>query len=370
MLVAQAITFRWLLLARRRILVEQARARREAGEETREVEEFPDLATLGVELRRAVRSASALVTLLGLYFVWGEEIPALGALDRVRLYPFSAPAEGDFVFTATKLLVVALAVFATTAVARRLPGLLDFLLLDRTGLSAAERYAVRSVTQYAVVTLGVLVALAQVGITWSQLQWLAAAVSVGLGFGLQEIFANFVSGSILLFERPIRVGDHVTVNGMDGRVTNIRIRATTLLDVERREVIVPNRVFVTGSVENWTLTDPVTRVMVPVGVAYGTDPELVHRLLAEAAAATPRVLRDPAPHSVFKRFGESALEFELRVFLCERDAWLEVVNGLHADIARRFAAAGVSIPFPQREVRLVGGGPPTVESFGGPEVSR
>jgi len=360
LMVVQGVAFRWLLLARRRIQIEQARARREAevtakydeAAKSLEAEELPDLRSLGLELRRAVRAATAILTILGLYLIWRDEIPALGALDRIRLYPFRPAVEGEFVFTASKLLIVLLAIFATGAVARRLPGLLDFLLLDRTGLTAAERYAMRSVTQYIVITIGVLVALAQVGITWSQLQWLAAAVSVGLGFGLQEIFANFVSGLILLFERPIRVGDLVSINGMEGRVSNIRIRATTIVDYDRRELIVPNREFVTGSVINWTLSDPVTRVTVPVGVGYDSDVDLVHRLLIQAARETPKVLVDPKPHTVFRRFGDSALEFELRVFLGDRDHWIEVVNGAHARITALFRENGVEIPFPQRDVHF------------------
>lgn len=358
-LVVQAIAFRWLLLARRRILLEQARVKREAGEEakTLEGEDLPDLRTLGLELRRAVRAAMALLALIGVYWIWRNEIPALGALDRIQLYPFRAPKDGQFVFTASKLLMVLLAVFATGAVARRLPGLLDFLLLDHTGFTSAERYAVRSITQYIVVLIGVFIALAQLGVTWSELQWLAAAVSVGLGFGLQEIFANFVSGLILLFERPIRVGDLVTINGMEGRVTNIRIRATTILDYDRRELIVPNKAFVTGSLVNWTLTDPITRVVLPVGVAYGSDIALVHSLLLQAAREVGVVLRDPAPNTVFRSFGDSALQFELRVFLGDRDNWIEAMNGVNGRIASLFEQHEIEIPFPQSEVHFIADGP-------------
>jgi potassium efflux system protein len=363
-LVVQAIAFRWLLLARRRILIEQARVKREAGEEAKalETEDLPDLRTLGLELRRAVRAAMAMLALIGIYWIWRNEIPALGALDRIRLYPFRTPEEGQFVFTASKLLVVLLAVFATGAVARRLPGLLDFLLLDRTGFTGAERYAVRSVTQYLVVALGIIIALGQLGVTWGELQWLAAAVSVGLGFGLQEIFANFVSGLILLFERPIRVGDLVTINGMEGRVTNIRIRATTILDYDRRELIVPNKAFVTGSLVNWTLSDPITRVVLPVNVAYGSDIGAVHRLLLQAAREVHVVLRDPAPNTVFRRFGDSALEFELRVFLGDRDHWPEAVNGVNGRIAALFEEHGIDIPFPQSEVHVITDAPPAAAS--------
>ena len=171
----------------------------------------------------------------------------------------------------------------TVVSSRNLPGLIELGLLSQTSIDAASRYAITSILRYAIVIAGTLIGLDLLGMRWSQLQWMAAALTVGLGFGLQEIFANFVSGLILLFERPFRVGDVITVGDLTGRVTRIRTRATTILDYDNREIFVPNKSFITGQLLNWTLSDTTTRITIKVGVAYGTDPDLVHRLLIEAA---------------------------------------------------------------------------------------
>jgi potassium efflux system protein len=147
------------------------------------------------------------------------------------------------------------------------------------------------VLRYAIVIGGTVLGLSFLGMRWSQLQWMAAALSVGLGFGLQEIFANFVSGIILLFERPFRVGDFITVGEFSGRVTKIRTRATTILDSDNKEIVIPNKTFITGQLTNWTLTDNITRLIIRVGVAYESDVNQVRALLLQAAKEDERVLK-------------------------------------------------------------------------------
>jgi len=222
--------------------------------------------------------------------------------------------------------------------------------------------------RYVLVASGVVIASSQLGLSWEKVQWLVAAVSVGLGFGLQEIFANFVSGLIILFERPIRMGDVVTVGGIEGVVTRIRIRATTIRDWDRRELLVPNREFITGQLINWTLTDPITRVVIPVGVAYGSDTALVTDVLLRTARAHPFVLSEPEPGVLFRAFGDSSLEFHLRVFIATRDHWPRLMHELNSNIAKVFAEAGIEIPFPQRDVhvRTFGPGVASVLGDGGP----
>ena len=180
-----------------------------------------------------------------------------------------------------------MALALTVVAARNLPGLLEIGLLSKVNMDAASRYAITSVSRYAIVLVGIIVGLGLLGLRWGQLQWMAAALTVGLGFGLQEIFANFVSGLILLFERPFRVGDVITVNNLDGTVTRIRTRATTILDFDNKEIVVPNKTFITGQLVNWTLSDETTRITIKVGVDYGTDPALVHKLLLQAADRWP-----------------------------------------------------------------------------------
>jgi potassium efflux system protein len=240
----------------------------------------------------------------------------------------------------------------TVMASRNLPGLIELGLLSQTSIDAASRYAITSILRYAIVITGTVVGLQLLGMRWSQLQWMAAALTVGLGFGLQEIFANFVSGLILLFERPFRVGDVISVGDLTGRVTRIRTRATTILDFDNREIVVPNKNFITGQLLNWTLSDSTTRITIRVGVAYGTDPEQVHARLLQAAANHPLVLRDPEPRSWFLAFGASSLDFELRVFVESLADRLQVQSELHRDIVRLFAEDGIEIAFPQMDLHV------------------
>jgi potassium efflux system protein len=175
---------------------------------------------------------------------------------------------------------------------------------------------------------------------------------VGIGFGLQEIVANFISGLIILFERPVRVGDVVTVGDTDGVVTKIRIRATTIRNWDRKELLVPNKEFITGRVLNWSLSDHVTRLMVPVGVAYGTDVDRALALMREAAEEHPRVLDDPKPVLSFESFGDNSLTLVLRAFIDDLDHRLGTITDLHKAIVGKFRQAGIEISFPQRDLHL------------------
>jgi potassium efflux system protein len=219
--------------------------------------------------------------------------------------------------------------------------------LDRGG-----SYAMTTLAQYVIILIGGLTAFGAMGMTWSKLQWFAAAISLGIGFGLQEIVSNFVSGLIVLFERPIRPGDVVTVGDISGTVSKIKIRATTITDWDRKELIVPNREFVTGRLINWTLTDPVTRVVFKIGAAYGTDPEKVRDVLLEIAQKTPNVLADPAPSVVFQQFGDSSLDFNLRVFVPHIDYLISTRNNIQYAIDKAFKKEGIQIPFPQRDLHI------------------
>jgi potassium efflux system protein len=223
-----------------------------------------------------------------------------------------------------------------------------------TRLGAGERYAYATIAKYVVALGGVALACDRIGIGWGSVQWLVAAVGLGLGFGLQEIFANFVSGVILLLERPIRVGDTVTIGELSGTVSKIRTRATWITGADRKVLIVPNKEFVTGRLVNWTLTDTVLRLMLPVGVAYGSDVEQALALLRRAAQENELVLKQPAPAASFLRFGESALELELTCMCPDADAMGPIRHSLLLAIDRSFREAGIEGPVPQREVRIKG----------------
>ena len=187
---------------------------------------------------------------------------------------------------------------------------------------------------------------------WSQFQWIFAALGVGIGFGLQEIVANFISGIIILFERPIRVGDMVTVGDVSGTVTKIRIRATTIRDWDKKELLVPNKEFITSRLLNWSLSDSVTRLKVPVGIAYGSDVILAMKLMEEAAIENEKIIDDPAPYITFDSFGDNSLLLVARVHIDNLDNRVPVVSELHSTINDKFNNAGIVIAFPQRDVQL------------------
>jgi len=375
----RALALRWLLIGYRRLAVRRVRERRaeldarQAGE-VEIVSDLPATDDRSLELKlsdineqsqRLVRLAVAGLGLALLTFIWREIVPAVGYLDRFTLWTSGLPGVGGESgrITPVEVLMAAAWITVTTLACRNLPGLLDLAVFQRLPFDAGARYAATAVTQYLLVVLGTVACFRQLGIGWQSVQWLVAAMTVGLGFGLQEIFANFVSGIILLFERPVRVGDVVTIGDVTGTVTRIRIRATTVLDWDCKELIVPNRDFVTGKLINWTLTNPNLRIVIRVGIAYGSDTRLAVRLLEEAARAHPLALVDPPPTVVFSQFGASSLDFELRVFTGG------VVNGrvlrheLHLAIDDAFRSHGIVIAFPQQDLHVRSlpdglGGPP------------
>ncbi len=289
----------------------------------------------------------------GGWFIWSDVLPALRVFDQVELWQHlqtvsEAVVGADGVekidtfersvpTTLTNLFVAIAICMVTLVVSRRLPSLLELTLLGRLPLDQGGRQAVAILVRYAATLTGMLFACHAIKLSWESVQWLAAAMTVGLGFGLQEIFANLVSGLIILFERPIRAGDLVTVDNVTGNVTRMQMRATTITDFDRREFIVPNKRFITDNVINWTLSDPISRVVLPVGVAYGTDVDQVHGILMRIARREPMVLKEPAPVTMFKGFGDSTLDFDLRVFIAKRDFYVDVVNRINGAIAREFA---------------------------------
>jgi potassium efflux system protein len=240
----------------------------------------------------------------------------------------------------------------TVSAAKTLPSLLEISVLHRLPLDNGARNAIVIISRYAVTILGFVLACNMLGIRWASVQWLAAAMTVGLGFGLQEIFANLVSGLIILFERPIRIGDLVTVGGTTGRISRMQIRATTITDFDRREMIVPNKKFITDDVVNWTLSDQITRFVLPVGISYDCDPDQAQKLLLDLAKKHPLVLRDPEPSAVFIGFGDSTLNLELRVFLGRRDDFVKLQHELNLAVGREFKAAGIEIAFPQQDIHI------------------
>jgi small-conductance mechanosensitive channel len=227
--------------------------------------------------------------------------------------------------------------------------------LNLLPISSSGRDTLLTLTGYLVYTVAILIALGMMGMDYTKLALIAGALSVGIGFGLQNIVSNFISGLILLFERPIRIGDWVVVGGIEGYVRKINIRATVIETFDMAEIIVPNSEFISGQVTNWTLASMVGRVVVPVGVAYGSNTEQVRDILLDVARSHPEVVNNasaPEPSVVFREFGDSSLNFQLRCFLVNVDRRLRVLSDLNFAIDKAFREAGIEIPFPQRDLHV------------------
>jgi len=367
MLLITALLSRWLLVTYRSLAIRRGRERRQQLLQAAQAESdqplTPDttpelrLADVNTQARRLLRLAAGASLLAALYGIWIDVMPALGMLGRVSLGWDNAVAglnpDGMPQSVTLADLVYAVALGAATLfAARNLPGLLEIAILQRLPMDAGARYAAGTVSRYVIVVTGIILAFRVVGIGWSSVQWLVAAMTVGLGFGLQEIFANFVSGIILLFERPIRVGDTVTIGEITGTVTRIQIRATTILDWDNKELIVPNREFVTGNLVNWTLANPTLRLVVGVGVAYGSDTRLATRLLYRIAKENPNVLDEPEPVVVFTEFGDSSLNFELRLYVSGLLHYRRLKHELNTAIDDAFSEHKIEIAFPQHDLHL------------------
>ena len=288
-----------------------------------------------------------------LYLVWADLLAVFTYLDSVTLYEYtsgSGEAASLVPISLSDLLGALVILTVTLVLARNLPGLLEMLVLARLQLAQGSAYATTTLLSYVIVSAGLVSTLSTLGLSWDKLQWLVAALSVGIGFGMQEIFANFISGLILLFERPIRIGDVVTIGNLSGTVSKIRIRATTIIDFDRKEIIVPNKTFITSQLINWSLSDTVTRVTIKVGVAYGSDLELVRKLLLQIAQDNARVLKEPSPQVLFLTFNESTLDHELRIHVRELGDRNAAIDEINREIDRQFREHGIEIAFRQLDV--------------------
>ncbi|MBN2887267.1 MAG: mechanosensitive ion channel [Chromatiaceae bacterium] len=363
---------RWLMVARRRLALQaalerlearRAQAESEAGgpSEVLQVEESePNLAALDEQTRRLINAVVFMGAVIGLWITWSDVLPAFNMLERFTLWQSSTQIDGamqSVPVTAADIGLVVIILFVATVAAKNLPALIEIMLLQSETVSAGGRYAIKTLASYSITAVAFLLAFSTLGLNWSQVQWLVAALSVGIGFGLQEIVANFISGIIILFERPVRVGDIVTIGDTTGVVTNIQIRATTIRNWDKQELLVPNKEFITGRLLNWTLTDQQNRVTVPVGVEYGCDTRKALELLAEVAERHEKVLADPAPLISFESFGDNALVLYLRCYLESLDGRIAVITELHQMIYDSFAEHGIGIAFPQRDVHLAAKGP-------------
>lgn len=357
------VAIRSVEVLERKLALKRARARRAAASIDTESEAGPvpqdmdqiDLQTISNQSRTLITLLVSIAAVFTIGAIWADLPIAFEPLQSFTLWQTTTDLDGVAVvrnITLWNVLATIVVLLITYLGVKNIPGTLEVLVLSRMSLATGMSYAITSVVTYVIVLAGAIVVLQLIGAQWSKLQWLVAALGVGLGFGLQEILANFVSGILILFERPIRLGDTVTLGDQSGIVTRIRMRATTIMDWDRKEIIIPNKAFITDRLVNWTLTDPIMRLNIPVGVAYESDVELVEKVLLEVAGLNSRVLVEPASSVLFDGFGDNSLGFELRVFVRGIQDAIPTRHELHKAITAHFRENNIEISFPQRDIHF------------------
>ena len=274
-------------------------------------------------------------------------------LDRFHAVFFTPLELGNLSISMGDMLIFGFAIWASFQISKVLRFVFREDVFPRMKLPRGVPYAASNAMHYAVLIVGFFIAIMAAGVDMSRFAIIGGALGVGVGFGLQNVVNNFVSGLILLFERPVQIGDRVEVGARcSGSVERIGIRSSTLRTLDGAEVIVPNSNLISDQVTNWTLTDRKRRIVIPVGVAYGTDPQRVLDMLLELAAAHSEVIKEPEPQAIFLAHGESSLDFELRVWTSRYEDWVRIRSELTVAINRALTEADIEIPFPQRDLHI------------------
>ena len=302
----------------------------------------------GALLSAAIRVILILAAFLLIIGPW--EVSTADLFDTVRNIPFGFKI-GEIHLSFEALLAAAVLLLALLVVTRIVQRWLETELLPRTRLEPSLQLSIVTIFGYIGAITAIAAALTGLGFDLQKIALIAGALSVGIGFGLQSVVSNFVSGLILLTERPIRVGDSIVVKGEEGWVRRVRVRATEIETFDRASVIIPNSEFITGVVKNWTRTNSLGRIIIKVGVAYDSDPVQVRDILLDIARTHPQIVQSPPPGAFLLGFGDSALEFELGCVVADVEKGLSVRSDLNYAIIKRFREAGIEIPYPQRELR-------------------
>ncbi|MFE8150583.1 miniconductance mechanosensitive channel MscM [Brenneria goodwinii] len=374
LLVIYYIIRRWMLIQRRRIAFDRAKHRRSeilaqrargeddspsatSYESSLEAVEEPvvDLDAISAKSLQLVRSILTLIALVSVIVLWSEIHSAFAFMENISLWDVTNTVRGVESVQSITLgsVLIAVLIFVITAqLVRNLPALLELALLQHLDLSPGSGYAITTISKYILMLIGCMMGFSLIGIEWSKLQWLVAALGVGLGFGLQEIFANFISGLIILFEKPIRIGDTVTIRDLTGSIMRINTRATTISDWDRKEIIVPNKAFITEQFINWSLSDSVTRVVLTIPAPADADSKEVTDLLMDAVSRCSLILDNPAPEAFLVDLQQGVQIFELRIFAAEMGHRMPLRHELHQLILENYRKHNLIMPYPPFQVRM------------------
>ncbi|AML55966.1 Potassium efflux system KefA protein [Serratia rubidaea] len=375
LLVVYHIIRRWMLIQRRRIAFDRAKQRRAeilaqrargedetsnthvtgSNEGSIDIDETEiDLDAISAQSLRLVRSILTMLALVSVIFLWSEIHSAFAFLENISLWNVTSTSNGvDSVQSITlgAVLIAVLVIMVTTQLVRNLPALLELAVLQHLDLSPGTGYAITTITKYLLLLIGAILSFSWIGIEWSKLQWVVTALTFGLGFGMQEIFSNFISGLIILFEKPIRIGDTVTIRNLTGSVTKINTRATTISDWDRKEIIVPNKAFITEQFVNWSLSDAITRVVLTVPAPAEANSEEVTKILTDAARRCSLVLDTPPPEVYLVDLQQGIQIFELRIYAAEMGHRMPLRHEMHQLILAGYREHGITLPYPPFQVR-------------------
>ncbi|MDH2924022.1 potassium transporter KefA [Nicoletella semolina] len=357
--VYRSLTISSRRMAYRRLQQKREKLREQAQESEQEKIEKEEkkirISTVNEQIFR-IADLIAWVLLLGfLYTIWSDLISVATYLNTFILWEqVETTSKGTIVESVTLLNILRSVIYVTITyvLVKNIAGILEVTFFSRVKLSKGTPHTITAILTYGIITFGSISAFTSLGISWNKIQWIFTALSVGLGFGVREIFGSFVSGGILLFERPIRVGDKVTVGNFTGVITKIRLRSTTLVDDEHKEVVLPNQAFVTDRFINWTLNNTITRLQITMKINSGADLNLVRRLLLEVANEAPKIMQEPSPNVNLLHFGDGWIEHELIAYVPELNDRTTTRNFLHQRIDEIFKLHQVKIAFNQMDIHI------------------
>lgn len=364
---------RWMFIQRRKIEFDRAKQKRaerlaqraksedsavvQSSDGVQDIIEEPviNLDVISAQSLRLIRSILSMIALVSIILLWSELHSAFSFLDNITLWRSTVVTQGVETsqrITLASLLIAIVVMLVTTQLVKNFPALLELGVLQHLDLTPGTGYAISTLSKYIILLIGGIISFSIIGIDWAKIQWLVAALGLGLGFGLQEIFANFISGLILLFEKPIRIGDTITIRNLTGTVSKINTRATTIVDWDRKEIVMPNKAFITEQLINWSLTDSVTRIVLTIPASMDVDSALISDILKESAKECTYVLNEPNPEVYLVDIQEGIQLFELRVFASEMGQRMPLRNEIHQIIVNKYKEHNIQLPFPPFQARV------------------
>lgn len=374
LLIFYHIILRWMLIQRRKIAFERAKQKRaeiiaqRTKPEKRKInkniskkifidfeENIINLDTISAKSIGLIRSIITMIALILLILIWSELHSAFSFLENIKLWKVNVKV--DYIetiqsITLASLLIAVFIIIFTTQLIRNFPALLELAILQHLDLKPGTGYAIITLTKYIIAIIGSLFSFSMLGIEWSKLQWLIAAMGVGLGFGLQEIFTNIISGLMILFEKPIRIGDTVTIRNLTGIVTKINTRATTITDWDRKEIIVPNKAFITEQFINWSLSDTVTRISLIIPAPSNIETNKITKILIRSAKKVKTILTIPNPEVYLVNIEQGIQIFELRLYVSEIKYRMLAKHEVNKNILNSFLKKKIELPFPPIQSRI------------------